>query len=984
MTMQVTIHTPAAQAYIDAHPQLQGDINGGQAGGAPINADDFLDAAPAKAPPTPQAGASPQLNPTTAPTAGTAAAPMSADDFLKNEAAINPKMKNEQILSALGMPDDQVKAVTKDPLYKALNAVAPDFLAQEAAKPGSTIPLLKDNPAFGAFVQSADQSAFGVARLMTHALASTGAIPQTSADVMDAWSKVNDLAWPTRNSITPQDYEQNYTVPKIAGAVALGAGASLAGAATGVASGLTDVGVAAGGKIAQAIGLKGAAGVVGRGLQAAAVGGAGATGAAAYANPSVDFSGTSEDRAKQYWQQSEAGAKEGALFAGLLHGAVKGGSSAISSAVAKSKNAAAIAAGVQRVMSHVPTTQEGYQYFMKHFSPLFKTPAYAEREANFAMNQVNPKLSQVTHGAVSKGSEKLFGGLPFGLTKFNAKQGEQLSGAAQRYSAAAYDKMINTKFSGMAELEEAAKSGGAKSEAAQRILEEFHHAGLTPARTAQLSAEGEGIRKWLIGRKKFAKVQELAKGAAINTAKPLDKVNELIKELAQRDNPDSGLLTRLTKMKANMEGPGELNTWGRFEGRIEELAEQIKKYQGTPTEGKLIELQRAMKLAQHEFAENIHKYSKSERFGIMAKDTAPYFKASKGEGYNFPAMRPEGAAESEPGVRMYATPQTAAQAATHLPEGELMAGKTVKLRSPVIVEGAKGLNEFKQRLGLPVDNTFKTPEALKADWDAITQKATEYSKSTGHDGVVFTKDGVPQSVIDMTSWKKSIGEAATNALKYYRENIGAEGSALKGAAQSLKTANPDNIIDKALDKKGAETATNYFKSLDDKGRAAIRVATIERAIKLATDEDGNIKPQKIAKYFHDRQDAVNVFFKGEDKWALNGFVKLMNESKAHTGGGGHGLTGSIVLAEAAMDIIKSTFSGNFGEAAGSAIKAVGSLSGAGAIAAKAATSAKFRYFLTAASDAAPGSPAMQKIYAKMMDLLDTTAAATAAKEGASQ
>src|SRR6202012_5731950 len=183
---------------------------------------------------------------------------------------------------------------------------------------------------------------------------------------------------------------------------------------------------------------------------------------------------------------------------------------------------------------------------------------------------------------------------------------------------------------------------------------------------------------------------------------------------------------------------------------------------------------------------------------------------------------------SDPGVRVYTT--HAAAKAAHAPNG--MAGTRVQLKSPVIIEGSKGLAEFAKKVGLKLDTKFGDKEAQNK---AITEAALNYAKSAGHDGVVFTEKGVPQQVIDMTKWKKDIGEAAQNALKYHRENIGAANSTVRRVQQSVEQSNPDNIIDNALDKKGAVTAQNYYNALDDKGRAALRVNTIQRAINQATD-----------------------------------------------------------------------------------------------------------------------------------------------------
>lgn len=849
------------------------------------------------------------------------------DNFLGSTTAVkfNSKMTNDQILSNLGYNADDIGKLKTDPVYQLFSKLdGENFMAKEFTEPGVLRDTLRKVPALGAFAHGADQSMFGVAQLMSHAAHSVGMVPETTPALFDALTKLNEKTYQHNLDVK----ENEYLVPKILGGVA--AGLATGGAAS---AGLAAKGASVGAKVA-------------------GVGGVAASGAgsAVALTPTTNVpSAVSSDARDEFWVQKGNDAKAGALWALGLHGLLKGALGAGSTFKGKLENSDKIKTIIDNIRKNGPTESEAYKKVLDELTPLFSKPEYAERELGFIASGVEPSLGDVQGGLVTKGLEKLAAGLPFGLGKFRKEQGEQVTNTANKFVNNLYDKMINTKFSGLDELEEAVKTKGPKSEVASNILQEIKDSGQTPAQVMQTSAEIGGIRKWLVNRKLYAARDLLAGQAYIDTDAALKLAGDIMKSPQINVPGANPQVRKIVGELANFLADNtSVKGYANIEGIIRNLDEPIDKL--GKSAGPLIELQRSLKAAQSQFMDNVHKYSKAERYGILAKNLSPGFKAGRGRGYDFKALRPLEANPDEPGVRLFLD----ARQMKNLGIEASKDAEDINLRSPIVVEGSNGLTEFKNKLKLPDEATD----------EQVNAAALQYAKSTGHDGVVFTWNGTPRQVIDLTKWKRKISDAHSRATKYYKENLG---KLDKQTNKAIVTSNADNILDKAVDRKGVESATRYAKELDNKGLAAVKVATIERAVKLATAADGSVDTKRIARYLHERRDALGVFFKGEDKWALNGFVKLMDMASDATVKSGHGLTGSIMMAESLLDVARS---GHPVTAVKNATKTYGSLSAVGKITGGFATNPKLRRLLLAADNAKPGSP-------KMMELLNQFTTLTA-------
>lgn len=202
----------------------------------------------------------------------------------------------------------------------------------------------------------------------------------------------------------------------------------------------------------------------------------------------------------------------------------------------------------------------------------------------------------------------------------------------------------------------------------------------------------------------------------------------------------------------------------------------------------------------------------------------------------------------------------------------------------------------------------------------------------------------------------------------------------------------DSSISKKLDsetKYADESITSYitrgekidrpedlFNSLDNKGRAAVRTTLFDTALAHATST-GKFEPTKLAKWIKDRESTFDIFMHrvdpatgariADDKFAVKGYVNAMqyldniaNSSDRNTAQGirrlAQGLGGIMTIGGGAT-----------GGATGHGV-GTGAAAGAGvfialgkAVNAMTRTPAGIR-FLTSASDVAPNSPAMRRLF----------------------
>jgi hypothetical protein len=103
-------------------------------------------------------------------------------------------------------------------------------------------------------------------------------------------------------------------------------------------------------------------------------------------------------------------------------------------------------------------------------------------------------------------------------------------------------------------------------------------------------------------------------------------------------------------------------------------------------------------------------------------------------------------------------------------------------------------------------------------------------------------------------------------------------------AQSLKSDLPDEIYSKFIKVSrsggGEDRAQKFYDALDDKGRAAVRYGMIANALdRAAIPGKDQIAPGRFARSLEDIDKATGVFFKGNEKREIEGFVNLMRHAE---------------------------------------------------------------------------------------------------------
>lgn len=1020
---------------------------------------------------------------------------------------------NDQILAKLGYSDEDIAALKTDPIYKASTFTdGPNFLSKEIAAPGSLMESIGANPDIGGFAHGFSTAALQTARYMALGLTKLGAMPETSPAMLDAMARVSDAAYNQARATQPQEPDamlgiSNDSIPQFLGALGLPAGGL---------TGLTKGVVGALGKPALASRLMAAGGSL---IEGTALGAA----TAPMFNSSFDIKpSVGKEYNDAYADKVGTDAEWGAVFGAGAHLMVKGAFKAVGL-----KNQAEASARIEKILN----TVRGKALEMGHdeqaavldkLAPLFRDKEYAERELNFALNNVQPTYSDVAKTGFSTKTERVARSLPFGLGNFRDKvQQKQVKDAVQKFSAHYYDKMINTKWGDLTELEEAAKGTGDYAKRAKEVLEILkNETGTESGRAIKADLGARQVRRLLIKAKLYAKRDALAGNAFVRNEKPLAVVKKGLAELSNSALPNTGLIRELSQVGTDLENGPASQTYSRYINSRNAISDLVGKYGGN-ADRILINLKEAFDAAIEDFHTGATKYAKSERYGIQAKNTAPFFKPSRGGGYDFSGFVKAGTSPSNPegvvyfgkdteaamkrvgtgrlGPSTYSdsdinilqkysdepTPSKSLRSSTqkvldnsfsstaktvyrgayedksklsvgglkplsevtstsnekdiaysfihdksskgdrvlyeiNVPAGSrvvdlndagvrhfasdenesILSGGTalritsiedrttqgepirlvkaeyidpnkkptiedrqVSLRSPVIVEKGQGLEDFKAKLGLPAD---------VSDED-LTKAAIEYAKGNGNDGVVLTKNGTPRTIIDLSGWKREIGDANARANKFMKEQFGpptGQGGMMEGkqnlVQQALKTQ-PDQIVKQFIKEGQADKAKVFFNSLGPRGQAAVRSSLIDNAIEAGTDVNDKINPKKVSESLFKFQDPNKVFFQGEDRWKLDGFLKLLehaSEAGPANTSGGHFVSG-LLAYDFVKDVGEGLLRGQFKAALGGALTEAGGVSLAGKALSSFAKNEKIRHILLAANSAKPGSLTMEKLYKKL-------------------
>jgi ddrB-like ParB superfamily domain len=197
---------------------------------------------------------------------------------------------------------------------------------------------------------------------------------------------------------------------------------------------------------------------------------------------------------------------------------------------------------------------------------------------------------------------------------------------------------------------------------------------------------------------------------------------------------------------------------------------------------------------------------------------------------------------------------------------------------------------------------------------------------------------------------------------------------------AIKTDEPDTIFGKFIQSGKGDRAQKFYDRLDPKGKAAVRYGIVAQAIDKATSTSDKFSPAQFVAELDRLKDAQGVFFKGRDKWELDGFTNLMSHLKRAGQYGENPPTGArlipYVLAGGALSSLK-------GIAAGVGIPTSGTAIGSIALARLLFTTAAGRDFLLRASVAKPGTRMMESLVEGIDRRLASGAAATASRETAS-
>lgn len=91
-----------------------------------------------------------------------------------------------------------------------------------------------------------------------------------------------------------------------------------------------------------------------------------------------------------------------------------------------------------------------------------------------------------------------------------------------------------------------------------------------------------------------------------------------------------------------------------------------------------------------------------------------------------------------------------------------------------------------------------------------------------------------------------------------------------------KDLDPEHVMDYFVQAGQAGKAKYFYNGLDDNGRSAVRWGIVRDAYDKATSGGSKtFSPGTFATEMAKKQEAVGVFFRGEDKWQIDGFTKLM-------------------------------------------------------------------------------------------------------------
>jgi hypothetical protein len=289
------------------------------------------------------------------------------------------------------------------------------------------------------------------------------------------------------------------------------------------------------------------------------------------------------------------------------------------------------------------------------------------------------------------------------------------------------------------------------------------------------------------------------------------------------------------------------------------------------------------------------------------------------------------------------------------------------------------LGKMEDRIQSPeVDTTFNGVRGLRSDLGSMI---SDYYKgtnaATGSKGVQVLqgiKGALEGDLQNFTSTNgPEIAQAAKKADSIYKNQVVPFKDQI--IAKAVKSSEPDQIF-KTIVAAGPDRAQKFYNAMDTNGQAAVRSQMVKNAMDAATQQDGVFSPTKFAQSLEKVKDQTGVFFKGQDKFELDGFTNLMrhvqragqiNENPTN----GQRLIQGLILGEGGGAALGAMA----GHPAAFAAPAA-SMGAARAFTALVSSNAGKKLLLSA-SDLAPSSPALENLISeKLPRILAVTSAKT--------
>lgn len=292
------------------------------------------------------------------------------------------------------------------------------------------------------------------------------------------------------------------------------------------------------------------------------------------------------------------------------------------------------------------------------------------------------------------------------------------------------------------------------------------------------------------------------------------------------------------------------------------------------------------------------------------------------------------------------------------------------------------LKKMEERLASgEVDTGYTGVRGLRSDLGSMISDYYKGTNATTGSKGVQVLQGIKGAVeTDLRAFTDAQGgDIATLARKadslYKNELVPLKDRTIVSAT---KHSEPDQVY-KSIIAAGPDRAQKFYSAMGSNGQAAVRSEMVKNAMEAATAQDGVFSPAKFAQSLEKIQDSTGVFFKGTDKFELDGLTRLMRHVQRSGQINENPTNGQrMVTALMAGEGMGAVGSALLGKPSALLAPAV-SMGSARGLTTMFSTPAGKRFLLSAANTA-PGSPAMETLITKQLPrlLADMPAPAPAA------